>query len=121
MLNPHAILTLSKQRGKHWQCKHSSKRHWQRFASYSLARLSLSHSSKQGERIMTLEQIDNSIFWQEHVRDNSRDPAQRARCNAAIEKLMAQRMDIKRAQDERDQARGTREHAAWYDTSAELR
>ncbi len=69
---------------------------------------------------MTLEQIDNSIFWQEHVRDNTRDPAQRARCNAAIEKLMAQRMEIKRALDEHAIDRGAREHAAWYDTSAEL-
>ncbi len=69
---------------------------------------------------MTLEQIDNSIFWQEHVRDNTRDPAQRARCNAAIEKLMAQRMEIKRALDDRELARGAREHAAWHDTSAEL-
>jgi hypothetical protein len=68
---------------------------------------------------MTLSQIDNSIFWQEHVRDNTRDPAQRARCNAAIEKLMAQRMEIKRALDERAIDRGTREHAAWYETSAE--
>jgi hypothetical protein len=69
---------------------------------------------------MTLSQIDNSIFWQEHVRDNTRDPVQRARCNAAIEKLMAQRMEIKRALDDRKMARGAREHAAWYDTSAEL-
>lgn len=69
---------------------------------------------------MTLSQIDNSIFWQEHVRDNTHDPAQRARCNAAIEKLMAQRMEIKRALDERAIDRGAREHAAWHDTSAEL-
>ena len=69
---------------------------------------------------MTLSQIDNSIFWQEHVRDNTRDPVQRARCNAAIEKLMAQRTEIKRALDERAIDRGAREHAAWHDTSAEL-
>jgi len=69
---------------------------------------------------MTLTQLDNSIFWQEHVRDNTRDPAQRARCNAAIEKLMAQRMEIKRALDDRAIDRGLREHAVWYDTNAEL-
>lgn len=70
---------------------------------------------------MTLAQIDNSIFWQEHVRDTTRDPAQRARCNAAIEKLMRQRMEIRQAQQDRELARGERELANWYDTSAELR
>lgn len=71
--------------------------------------------------MLSLKTIDNSIFWQEHVRDTTRDPRQRARCNAAIEKLMRQRMEIKRAMDEREIDRGVREHANWYDTSAELR
>jgi len=64
--------------------------------------------------------IDNSIFWQEHVRDTTRDPAQRARCNAAIEKLMEERRELVRYHEERELDAGAREHRNWYDTSAEL-
>lgn len=44
----------------------------------------------------------------------------RARCDERILNLMRERMEITRERDERELARGTREHAAWYDTSAEL-
>ena len=65
--------------------------------------------------------IDNCIFWQEHVRDTTRDPAQRARCNAAIEKLMAERRELVRYHEERALDRGAIEHRNWYATDAELR
>jgi hypothetical protein len=70
---------------------------------------------------MDIKTIDNSIHWQEHVRDNTRDLAQRARCNLAIERLMKLRMELARAAREVEEHRGAREHAAWYDTSAELK
>lgn len=43
-----------------------------------------------------LDHLEHMIFWQEHVRDNTRDPKQKARCNAAIERLMADMTEIKR-------------------------
>lgn len=64
---------------------------------------------------MTIEQIDKAIFWQEHVRDTTRDKTQRDRCNARIERLMRERMELTRAKPNNNEA------AAWYDTSAELR
>jgi hypothetical protein len=64
--------------------------------------------------------IEKMIFWQEYVRDNTRDRKQKDRCNAAIEKLLGELMDEKRQINERSMDRGLREHAAWYDTSAEL-
>jgi len=68
----------------------------------------------------TLQQIDDAIFWHEHVRAQSRDATQRARCDERILNLMRERMELTRERDERALARGAREHAAWYDTSAEL-
>lgn len=70
---------------------------------------------------MNISQIDNAIFWHEHVRDNSKDARQRARCNERIERLMRQRMELKRALDDAELTRGAIEHSAWYDTSAELK
>jgi chorismate mutase len=69
---------------------------------------------------MNLKQIDEAIFWHEHVRNQSRDPKQKQRCDERILKLMQDRMDITRAMAERHESKGAREHAAWYDTSAEL-
>lgn len=69
---------------------------------------------------MNLKQIDKAIFWHEHVRDQSRDPKQKQRCNDRILGLLQQRMEITRAMAEKQEAQGMREHAAWYDTSAEL-
>lgn len=68
----------------------------------------------------TLKQIDDAIFWHERVRAQSRDQAQRARCDERILNLMRERMELTRERDERELARGARERAAWYDTSAEL-
>jgi hypothetical protein len=65
--------------------------------------------------------IDNCIFWQEHVRDTTRDPAQRARCNAAIEKLMSERRELVRYHEEQAFDRAAQEQRNWYDTSTELR
>ena len=65
--------------------------------------------------------IDNCIFWQEHARDTTRDPVQRARCNAAIEKLMQERRELVRYYEERALDRAAQEQRNWYDTSAELR
>lgn len=70
---------------------------------------------------MKIETIERSIQWQVHVRDRSLDPAQKARCNAAIERLLRDAMDVRRAEEERALDRGTLEHAAWYDTSEEVR
>jgi len=69
----------------------------------------------------SIKVLDNSIFWQEHVRDNTRDPAQRARCNAAIEKLMAERRERVRYDEKRALDRGAIEHRNWYATDAELK
>ena len=65
--------------------------------------------------------IDNCIFWQEHVRDTTRDPAQRARCNAAIEKLMQERRELVRYHEEQALDRGAQEQRNWYATDAELK
>jgi hypothetical protein len=65
--------------------------------------------------------IDNCIFWQEHVRDTTRDPAQRARCNAAIEKLMSERRELVRYHEEQARDQGARDQRNWYATDAELR
>jgi hypothetical protein len=64
--------------------------------------------------------IEKSIFWKEHVYRNSKDPVQKARCMAAIESLLQDLMETKRAEQETKLSRGMAEHAAWYDTSAEL-
>jgi hypothetical protein len=64
--------------------------------------------------------IENSIFWQYHVHDNSKDPAQRSRCLNAIEHLLRELMEAKREAKEADLAKGMAEQAAWYDTSSEL-
>lgn len=63
--------------------------------------------------------IDNSIAWQKHVRDATRCPKQRARCEAAILCLLQQRMDIERTANNAALDRGAAEHRAWYDTSGE--
>ena len=65
--------------------------------------------------------IDNCIFWQEHVRDATRDPAQRARCNAAIERLMGERRELVRYHEEQALDRAAQEQRNWYATSAELK
>jgi hypothetical protein len=65
--------------------------------------------------------IDNCIFWQEHVRDTTCDPAQRARCNAAIEKLMQERRELVRYHEEQALDRAAQEQRNWYATDAELR
>ena len=68
----------------------------------------------------SIKVLENSIFWQEHVLKNSRDPKQKARCQEAILSLMQEIRDIKREEQERALDRGIAEQAAWYDTSAEL-
>ena len=68
----------------------------------------------------SIKVLENSIFWQEHVLKNSRDPKQKARCQEAILSLMQEIRDIKREEEERALDRGIAEQAAWYDTSAEL-
>ena len=68
----------------------------------------------------SLKILDNAIFWQEHVRDNTRDPAQRARCNDAILRLMQERRERVRYEEERALDRGVIEHRNWYATDREL-
>jgi hypothetical protein len=69
---------------------------------------------------MTIQQIDNAIEQLENARRASRDPVERAQCEEAIFNLMQDRMELTRQRDERAIDRGTRAHAVWYDTSAEL-
>jgi len=69
---------------------------------------------------MNLKQLDDAIFWHEHVRDQSRDPKQKQRCNERILKMLQERTEITRSIAERQETRGAFEHAAWHDTSAEL-
>jgi hypothetical protein len=64
--------------------------------------------------------IENSIFWQQHVYHNSKDPAQKARCLDAIERLLHELMEVKREAKEADLDRGSIEHKAWYDTTVEV-
>ena len=39
---------------------------------------------------MTLGALKESLYWQEHVAKNTRDPVQRARCEAAAARLAEQ-------------------------------
>ena len=64
--------------------------------------------------------LEKMIAWQEHVRGQSKDPKQQARCYAAIEKLMAQAMDLRRTLAEKELTQGVQENSAWYSKSAEL-
>ncbi len=51
-----------------------------------------------GSKLMTsIEALETSIYWQNYVLKETKDPAQRQRCIAAIEKLMAQ---LKQAQSQ---------------------
>jgi hypothetical protein len=68
----------------------------------------------------SIKVIENSIFWQQHVHDNSKDPLQRSRCLNAIESLLYELMEAKREAREAEADRGVLEQAAWHDTSAEL-
>ena len=38
----------------------------------------------------SLKALETSLYWQQAVLKQSRDPAQKARCKAAIERLQAQ-------------------------------
>jgi len=67
-----------------------------------------------------IERIDTAIAQLESARNQSRNAAQRAACDEHILNLMRERMELTHAQSERALDRGAREHAAWYDTSAEL-
>jgi len=68
----------------------------------------------------SIKVLEKSIFWQEHVLKNSKDPKQKARCQEAILSLMQEIMDIKREENEAALDRGIAEQNAWYDTKAEL-
>jgi len=46
---------------------------------------------------MIAKTIENSIYWQNHVMRQSRDPKQKARCALAIEKLTQQLNQLKGA------------------------
>lgn len=70
---------------------------------------------------MNLKQLDDAIFWHEHVRETSRDKAQKARCNERIERFMRERTELLRAQKEAELSRGVSEQQAWNDTRDELR
>jgi hypothetical protein len=67
----------------------------------------------------SIRTIDNSIAWQEHVRNSTHCQKQRARCDAAILRLLQDRMDITRAENEAALDRGAAEHRAWYNTTGE--
>jgi len=69
----------------------------------------------------SLKILDNAIFWQEHVRDNAQNPAQKTRANAAIEKLMQERRERVRYDEEQALDRAAQEQRNWYATDAELR
>ena len=69
---------------------------------------------------MTIDQIDRLIQRLEAQR-NAATGHERQALDDAILKALRDRMDITRAESERHIDRGLREHAAWYDTSAELR
>ena len=68
----------------------------------------------------SIKVIENSIFWQQHVHDNSKNPVQKARCLNAIESLLSELTEAKREAREAEADRGMAEHAAWHDTSLEL-
>jgi hypothetical protein len=68
---------------------------------------------------MTFQQIDRAIETLEHKRDAATGKERRDLDNRILN-LLRDRMDMSRAIAERDLDRGEREHAAWYDTSAEL-
>ncbi len=69
----------------------------------------------------SLKVLDNAIFWQEHVRDNAQNPAQKARANAAIEKLMSERRERVRYDEGQALDRAAQEQRNWYATDVELR
>jgi len=43
----------------------------------------------------SLKSLENSIFWQNYVLKQSKDPVQKQRCIAAIERLQAQIKQLK--------------------------
>lgn len=63
--------------------------------------------------------LEREIFWNTHVRDQSKDPKQKGRCNERILMFMMQIADFEREANEIKLDRGAREHAAWYSTTAE--
>ena len=69
---------------------------------------------------MNIQQLEREIFWNEHVAATTKDPKQKARCEARVLRFMQDIADIKRAAADAALERGTTQHAAWYDASAEL-
>lgn len=69
---------------------------------------------------MNIRQIENAIFWNEHVAAATKDQAQKARCNDRILRFMQQLMELKQSANEHALDRGAIESRAWHDTSAEL-
>lgn len=47
----------------------------------------------KGAAMNSIATIETALFWQRHVRDNARNPAQKARAIAAIARLEAQLID----------------------------
>jgi hypothetical protein len=68
---------------------------------------------------MTLGQIENKIERILTIRDTMTNKADRRAMDEMICSLMYSAKEIRREQWERELDRGLREHAAWYDTSAE--
>jgi hypothetical protein len=68
---------------------------------------------------MTLNQIENKIARYEAIRDTMTNKADRQIMDDKILHLLRMATSIRREQAERELDRGLREHAAWYDTSAE--
>ena len=68
---------------------------------------------------MTFQQIDHAIETLERKR-NAANGKDRRDLDNRILNLLRDRMDMSRVIAERDLNRGLREHAEWYDTSAEL-
>ena len=69
---------------------------------------------------MNILHLEREIFWNEHVATTTKDPKQKARCEARALRFMQDIADIKRAAADAALERGTTQQAAWYDTSKEL-
>jgi len=43
----------------------------------------------------SIKSLENSIYWQKYVINNSKDPIQKERCTAAVARLEAQLKQLK--------------------------
>lgn len=69
---------------------------------------------------MRIAAIEREIYWNDQVSRKTKNKTQRNRCIDRIERFHEELWQLKCERSEADIERGSIEHRAWYDTSAEL-